>query len=382
MRVVHFGYSDLLPGASRASYRLHRALLELGLESRMVVAVGLSGDAEVLAPTGWHRTIARVAARADALATRALLPGPGERSAALFGTGLVGRVVAREPDVVQLHWIAGGLARPSALRRLAELPVVWRLPDQWAMHGSSHYAAPEAGPVDALLLRRKQRAIGALQNLTVVAPSNWLAAAARDSDAFGSRRVEVIGTGLDLRAWTPREAREARLSVGLDPERPVVLFGATGGGTNPRKGWDLLVAATSHLDTGVDLVSFGRSGENTPGVRQLGPVSEEETLRNLYAAANVMVVPSRQENLPNSGIEALACGTPVVGFDIGGMRDLVEHGVSGWLAPPFDPEGLAAGIEWALEADRGGPARRCAEERFDGSRQAALYAQVYSEMLG
>ena len=382
MRVTHFGYSDLLPGASRASYRLHRALLDRGVDSRMVVAAGLSGDREVVTPAGWRRAATRLASRADALATRALLPPSGERSAAFFGSGLVEWVAASSPDVVQLHWIAGGLARPPALRKLAGFPVVWRLPDEWPMHGSSHYAASDSGALDRYLLSRKQRAIRALDRLTVVTPSNWLARTARDSAVFEDRRIEVIATGLDLGVWKPTDRREARRSLGLDPERPVVLFGASGGDANPRKGWDLMLAATFRLDTGLELVAFGGGAAASPGVRQFGAVREETTLRSLYAAADVMVVPSRQENLPNSGIEALACGTPVVGFDIGGMPDLVEHGVSGWLAEPFEADGLAAGVDWALHSDRRSAARERAERCFDVTQSAGQYIRLYTELAG
>lgn len=390
MRVVHFGYADELPGAARASYRLHRALSTSGVDSWMVVGLRVGDDERVVGPApGVETLVARSSQRVDALLTRALTGDLPERSAALAGTRLVRRVLALRPDVVQLHWLGGGLVRPAGLRALASLPIVWRLADEWALHGLAHYEPAGLSAwqtrFERLAVGRKRRAFTSLPRLTVVTPTTWLAERVAESDTLGNRRVEVIPTGVDLGTWSPGDRDAARHSLGLPPDAPVVLFGASRAGVNPRKGWDLLLAAVRRLDPSYRLAAFGEA-EVPDDLRSrysdLGHIDDERRLVEAYRAADVFVAPSRQENLANTGIEALACGTPVVCFGVGGMRELVEHGVSGWLASPFDPEDLAAGIGWAIDPARRAEARRRAEDRFDARVQAARYAELYADVVG
>jgi glycosyltransferase involved in cell wall biosynthesis len=113
----------------------------------------------------------------------------------------------------------------------------------------------------------------------------------------------------------------------------------------------------------------------------MGRLSDELSLCLLYSAADVVVVPSRQDNLPNTAIEAHACGTPVVAFDVGGLRDVIDHRVTGYLASPFDSDDLARGMRWVLEQAQGAQLRRAARDRavglFSGPRIAAQYAAAY-----
>ena len=139
-------------------------------------------------------------------------------------------------------------------------------------------------------------------------------------------------------------------------DSPLILFGAAGGGNDPRKGFDLLCEALNFLNskiTNVELVIFGQyKPENEINLdfptHYMGHLHDEISLKILYSAADVMIIPSRQDNLPNTGIESHACGTPVVAFDIGGLSDIVEHKVTGYLAKPFDTLDMAEGINWVL----------------------------------
>lgn len=393
LRVVHLAYADLLPGACLASIRIHRSLLDLGVDSHMVVARRLSDDPTVHGPRGrWEEGLVRVANRVERAAT-SRLPG-AEQSLGMMGSARVGAVARLEPSIVQLHWLAGGLLRPTALKALPEVPVVWRLADMWPFSGTSHYTSDPApvgfaARLDDWARRRKRRAFTPIPDLTLVAPSRWLADQAARSDVFAGRPVEVIRTGIDVDVFRPLDRAAARAELGIDPGAAVVAFGASGGGTNPRKGRDLLLEAlegATDLPAGSVLLTFGKRdpahvfGDHK--ALQLGHIDDPAELRVAYAAADVFVAPSRQENLANTVLESLACGTPVVAFDIGGMREAIDHASTGWLARPLDVRDLAAGIRWALAA---GPpiresCRRTALARFDGRVQAGEWRSLYERL--
>ncbi|MEX0729480.1 MAG: glycosyltransferase [Aquisalimonadaceae bacterium] len=151
----------------------------------------------------------------------------------------------------------------------------------------------------------------------------------------------------------------ARRILNLPEDCKVVLFGALGGSRDPRKGYDLLLDALNALaDNSSNWygVVFGeRCPQHSPisglPMQWLGHVHDDYTLAILYSAVDVMVVPSRQENLPQTATEAQSCGTPVVGFNAGGMSDAVVHGETGYLAEPFSSDDLADGIKWVLTDD-------------------------------
>jgi glycosyltransferase involved in cell wall biosynthesis len=179
----------------------------------------------------------------------------------------------------------------------------------------------------------------------------------------------------------------------------LVLFGAVGGTVDSRKGADLLIAALQCLLSQVagtpleklELVVFGQSRPAVHTdlgfpIHYSGHLHDDISLRLLYAAADVFVIPSRQDNLPNTGLEAHACGTPVVAFRTGGMVDIVDDQITGALADPFDPLSLAAAIRWVLEDPQrqrqlGAAARQRAERLWDPARVAGLYAEVYGQAI-
>ena len=155
-----------------------------------------------------------------------------------------------------------------------------------------------------------------------------------------------------------------------------MLFGALGGGGDGRKGFDLLLAALDHLRRQIvnpHLVVFGQRAPKQPPdlgfpVHYTGHLHDDLSLQAVYSAADAFVIPSRQDNLPNTGVEAHACGTPIVAFRTGGLPDIVEHQQTGYLAEPFDTSDLATGMHWVLtkgeSASLRANARSRAVERF------------------
>ena len=254
-----------------------------------------------------------------------------------------------------------------------------------------------AGPHLRRTWLRKSRA--RRQPIHIVCPSHWLADCARRSVLMGEWPITVIPYPIDLNVWAPCDQAQARALLGLPAARPLVLFGAMGGSADPRKGADLLLEALQSLRSQVagtpleqlELVVFGQSRPAQPTdlgfpIHYSGHLHDDLSLRLLYAAADVIVIPSRQVNLPNTGLEAHACGTPVVAFATGGLVDIVDPHITGALAQPFDPLSLAASIRWVLEDPQrqpqlGAAARRRAERFWDPARVAGLYAEVYGQAL-
>ena len=216
----------------------------------------------------------------------------------------------------------------------------------------------ERGPdLNRQVWEAKRRA-WARQRFTIVSPSRWLAACAQQSVLFTDAAVHVIPNPLDtVNTWRPIPRDVARVALRLPLDKKLILTGADGGLINPYKGGDLLRISLARVVTrqsgDVELIIYGQgepaTGETWPcPVHWLGVVRDDRVLALAYSAADVMVVPSRQDNLPNTAVEAQACGTPVVAFDIGGLPDIVIHRESGWLAKPFDTEDMAKGVLWVL----------------------------------
>lgn len=381
----------------------------------MIVADKRSSDDTVLvAHSGWSsRSRSRLCAYFEAkLAHRIIRVEAGFCSPAAFGffdPSSDPRV--RAANVVSLYWINGGFIRPEGLARLT-MPVVWRLSDIWPFSGGCHYPggcdrfAEQCGECPQLakggvadrswqLLQRKQRAWRNL-DLTIAAPSEWIAGLARRSTLFGERPVVVIPTGVDIERFRPVDQSQARARFGLPQDRSVVMFGALDPGGDARKGFKQLRAALDVLRQDTSrrpplAVVFGRqpsagSGEIPLPAIFLGQLDADEALAAAYSAADVVVVPSIEDNLPNVALEAIACSTPVVGFDVCGMPEIVRHQWNGYLAKSIDGKELAEGIRWTLqEADRlkalRQNARRMAEAHFDLRGQGAHYLALYDKVL-
>jgi glycosyltransferase involved in cell wall biosynthesis len=307
--------------------------------------------------------------------------------------------------LVHLNWVGTSLLRIEELARL-NVPVVWTLHDAWPFTGGCHYtgdcerfkqqcgncpqlASAVEDDLSRALWRRKQRAF-ARMDLTVVAPSRWLAQLARQSSLLLGRRVEVIPNGLDTDVFKPVDKNAAKAYFGVDPAHPVLLFGARWL-TDRRKGGDLLRDAIARLDFPCTLLVFGEGDPLLPAtalvaVRVLGNLSDDISLALVYSAADVFVCPSREDNLPNTVAEALACGTPCAAFDVNGLPDMIEHMRTGWLAKPFDAGDLAAGIKWLATHPQPEQLRRAARDKalkdYGMAVMVQRYASLYAELLG
>lgn len=372
MKVLMVNTYDQRGGAARSTRRVFRELKASGVDIQLMVQNKQGNDPDVLGPKGWY---GRVSAELRPYLDFAI-GFPWHRKRIPFFPALVPgnflkRVEAVGPDLVHLNWIAGGMLKLEDLARL-QMPVVWTLHDMWAFTGGCHYAEDCTRYLGACgacpLLKskipqdlsrwnfnRKQRTYDQISNLTIITPSRWLAGCVKDSPLLGRFPVEVIPNSLDTRVFFPEEKMKARQHFGLGPDKKIVLFGALDATRNKLKGFTQLSEALKRLTDkeGVELAVFGSGRRETASlfgfrVHYLGFISGDDALRKLYTAADVMVVPSIQEVFGQTATEAMACGTPVVAFAATGLLDIVEHQYNGYLAEPFEPDDLAAGISWCI----------------------------------
>lgn len=403
MRILHFSKYASKGGAALAALNSVCAQRRAGVDALMYVGRSPTEDDFVLAPSGIDKMRVFANFVVERLPFRLMGKSPFDAQS-LGIAGLDGPAVARklEADLVVLHNI-DGLLPISALPRFP-CPIVWRAHDMWAMCGTEHYvadSAPYRGDganisnwLSRWNYRRKRHIYRRVPSLTICAPSEWLRNEMAASQLLGDRQALTIPNGIDTEAFAPADRGEARSAFGLDRDAPVVLFGSAGGSADPRKGFDLLVEALRHAATpldamGAQLVTFGGGAvpELPLPVHNLGRISNRDRLRLLYAAADVIVVPSRLENLSLTVIEALACGTPAIAFRIGGMPDMIKPDKNGWLIEPFDVQELARAIVKGLRVSVANDSirRNCREiavSRFDRHAEAEVMIDAFERILG
>jgi glycosyltransferase involved in cell wall biosynthesis len=412
MKVLQLNTFDETGGAAKAASRLHQGLKAIGIDSQMLVQFKVGDDKDVIgARTPVGRILRNIRPHLDALPVRLYPNRPVLNfSPALLPDTLLREVEIINPAIIHLHWVTAGFLRLETLRRFNR-PLIWTLHDSWAFTGGCHVpfdctryrqqcgACPVLGSsrdhdLSRCVWRRKQKAWREIL-LTVVVPSRWLADCARESSLFHDRRIEVIPNGLDLKRYKPVDKRTARELLALPLEKKLILFGGMSGTIVRNKGFHLLVPALQDLarrgcHDRPELLVFGSSEPTNPpdlGLKThyLGLLNDESRLALFYAAADVFVFPSIQETLGYTAMESMACGTPCVAFNQGGVPDLIDHERNGYLARPFEPDDLARGIAWVLE-DEGRRqalslrARRKVEEEFALERVAHRYAELYADV--
>ena len=411
MKVCIVSSSNGRAGGHAAAYRLHQGL-QSQVSSTMLVGDKSRGDYTIVSPQSkLAKAWVSVAPTLDAL-PKLLYPNRDRTTYSLqwLPDKVATKVAEIDPDIVNLHWINSGYLRIETIAKFNR-PIVWTLHDMWAFTGGCHYSQEcdrykqSCGGCPILksnynwdlsrwLWRRKAKSWKDI-DLTIVTPSKWLAERAAESSLFNSLRIEVIANGLDTQRYKPFDRKLAREIIGLPLDKKIILFGAVSASSNYRKGYHLLMPALQKLKRDrsqqqMELVIFGASQPKDPpdfGIeaRYLGRFNDDISIALLYSAADVFVAPSIQDNLPNTVMEALACGTPCVAFNIGGMPDLIDHQQNGYLAKAYDPEDLACGISWLIEDRRWQNLSACAstkvEREFTIEKQAQSYIQLYEDIL-
>jgi glycosyltransferase involved in cell wall biosynthesis len=284
------------------------------------------------------------------------------------------------PDIVHLHWVKGDTI---SVEEVAEIrsPIVWSLHDLWPCLGLESY--PSGTPLRGVKglvdrwVRRRKRVAFVRRDMFPVGPSRWCAEQAATSEVFRSATIGMIPYPVDTVAFAPRPRPEARRRFGLSADAYVVAFGANNGTRWRIKGFDRLADAIARLDSDIRermaIVVFGEAGEP----RQLhgsrltfaGRLTDAESMAELYSAADVFALPSRQETFGQTKSEALSCGTPVIAFGQTACGEGIQHGATGWVARADDIADYAEGLRWGWQLTRDATRQQAVRQ---ATRQSAV----------
>lgn len=409
MRIVHIN-TMMLGGAAKAMTRLHEGLLAAGSDSVILTQDGIGGSSAAFRAGLRGKIANQLLHRMDIMPLR-LFP---RRQASEFNLQWVpGRVLRKldmlKPDIVHLHWICRSFLRVEDLRRI-DCPIVWTMHDSWPFTGGCNVPfecvryregcgrCPQLGSsilhdLSWWLWRRKSKAWRNVA-MTAVSPSRWLGTCAASSPLLAGKALRVIPNGLDLEAFQPFDKRQARRALRLPQDKTLLLFGGVMATANRNKGFQFIKPAleetSRHIEpSNLELVVVGEAASRDSTdigipVRFIGALQDNVSMGLLYSAVDATVLPSLQESFGLMAAESLACGIPVVAFNATGFRDIVEHGVNGYLAAPYDAAALGAGIADVLthsdKAAMSQAARDKATREYGQDRMAERYAAIYKEL--
>ncbi|HEN3469059.1 TPA: glycosyltransferase [Yersinia enterocolitica] len=379
MRILHICYSDLDGGAARAAYRLHRAQRKIGLDSKMLVVYKMSDDPHVFAVSKLTKLRIKILNFISVQLLKLQRESNNtHRSLNIFPSGIMKYIKNICPDVINLHWVGGEMLSIGEISHI-KLPLVWTLHDMWVFSGCKHYdntlsesyktgysklnrESDFAGlDIDRIIYKYKYHYLKP-KPIHFISPSRWLGECIKSSTLFQEHSVAVISNCIDHQVYRPIDKKIAREILNLPINRKLLLFGAMSSTSDPRKGYALLKNALLKLKEEnkadkVELIIFGASGENGNErlefpIHYMGRVYDDTTLCLLYSAADLFIAPSLQDNLPNTIVESLACGTPCIAFDIGGMPDLILSTEYGHLVNPVNATSLYETILEQLSINR------------------------------
>jgi len=331
-------------------------------------------------------------------------------SPARFGVDVLKNKQIREADIVHLHWVNFGyISLQSLTSLLRQKKVVWTFHDMWFFTGGCHYSnncrnfekkcghcpyVKHGGSNDLshIIWLKKNRILNSEDHgLNIVAPSRWMLSEFTSSSLVNGITAHQIPYAIDTDIFKPGDRKELCTKFSLEENKLYLLFGAVNL-KDERKGFQFLkeVFNKGLLDIEFELLIFGNDEDDSDSLsqiphRRLGYFCSEQELSEVYAVADIFLLPSLMDNLPNTAIESIACGTPVAAFDVGGISDIIEHKKEGYLAHPYNISDLAGGIQFILDkANTTTLSKNCREKAlqvFCEQTIANQHIQLYQALI-
>lgn len=376
MRVLIVNTSERTGGAAVAANRLMMALNNNGVKAKMLVRDKESDSLTVVGlpkspMLNWHFLWERLVIFFHCRFSRKHL---FEIDLANSGSDITKLREFQEADVIHLHWINQGMLSLSGIRKILKSgkPVVWTMHDIWPATAICHLTLncrnftthchncrllPGKGSSSDLstsVWRKKEKMLED-SSIYFVTCSHWLEQEAKASALLRGQKIVSIPNPIDTHIYRSGDKQTARKNLGLPEDKRLILF-VSQRVTNKNKGMDYLIDACRQLKD-YELVILGGHAEEVVDqlplkAHPLGYVNDERRIVEIYQAVDVFILPSLSENLPNTIMEAMACGVPCVGFKVGGIPEEIDHKRNGYVAEYRDSDDLARGIRWILsEAD-------------------------------
>jgi glycosyltransferase involved in cell wall biosynthesis len=420
MKVALINTSDAGGGAAEACMRLLKALQQQSVDVTMVVQHKRRAEERVYTIEKsmvdkarinfnfFYERLPFIAFQARDRSVRFAF------STANAGTDISKEKVIQEADILHLHWTNAGFLSIKDIKKLFALnkPIVWTLHDMWAFTGGCHYSGEcdhfinQCG--NCYFLRRpndddlshsgwllKSDMYAAARNISFVTCSNWLGRVAKQSALLKDANIQAIPNPIDTNVFSPKDKVAGRAKWNVNQNSKIILFGAANI-NDRRKGISYLVEALHLLKNNypkngtVEMVIFGKNKHFDTGtlpfpVHQLNIISSASDLAEIYSLADVYVSPSIEDNLPNTIMEAMACGTPAVAFNTGGIPDMIEHQTNGYLAAFKSSADLAAGLNQLLTTNKESEFAAAARDKvlleFNNAKVAGQYISLYQSVL-
>ena len=420
MKVTLINTTDAGLGAAAACTRLLKALQAQQVDAKLLVQYKKTVE-QAVQPVVTN-VFSRLKAKLDFLYERLGFIFFHERDIAVrfafsqanAGSNIKNHRLVKDADILHLHWINSGFLSVDDIKKLVDTckPIVWTLHDMWAFTGGCHYSGAcnhyinqcgdcyflkdeEPNDISYQGWLRKAAAYKHAGNITFVACSEWMAGVARNSELLEGFRITSIPNPIDTNIYCPKGKLEMREAWCINPFAKVILFGAANI-NDRRKGLNYLVEAMEQLlvhcpDKGlVEVVIFGKNRHFDTSsipfkVNQFNVITSQQELAGLYSLADVFVLPSIEDNLPNTVMEALSCGTPVVAFRTGGLPEMIDHLKNGYLAEFKSPADLAKGIFEMIyaenKAELSANARNKVLKDYNNEKVAKQYMEIYRSVL-
>jgi len=414
---------DSAGGAANAAYRLHKGFDTIGIDSFMLVKDKKTQNKRVLQVRPFEnksssRDVDIINAFQHQYINQNRTPLTNTKFTFPFpGYDLSGLELIKRADIINLHFIASFQSIES-IQKLLLLgkPVVWTLHDQWAFTGGCHYSAGcdkyktncsecpqlenDEYNIPKKVLKNKRSLIDR-SKLFIVTPSKWLSRVARESFLFKGLTIETIPNSIETDIFCPvGDKGESKKKYNIPNDVVNILFGAPSGNIK-RKGFDKLLEAFESCYKNrkfrklvkrkkINLLCFGTPSKdieklNIPYI-SFGKINDDYELRDIYNASDFFVLPSLEDNLPNTMLESMSCGTPLVAFNIGGMPDVITANETGRLVPPFDTEKFAESIVDLILNEKkrknlGLNSRKLIENNYKLEDQAQKYDEFFLRLL-
>ncbi len=405
MNILLVNLSDSMNGAAIAGYSLYKGLKSEGIDARLLVDIANNADDRNIAQCRPRGIIGRKLGSLSATL--------GLNYVAVNSSRIADHEFYKKADLLNFHNITGGYFNYLSIPKLTKTkPAVFTLHDMWAFTGHCYHSftcdrwlrgcgnCPYPGTYPAIradntaLEWKLKNFVYARSRMVVVAPSTWLAGLARQS-MLKRFPVHHIPNGIDTTAFQPRDKDHCRALLGLPKGKKRVLMTGADSLTNPVKGFDLLARALQHLPESLKaetiVITMGKRSDAIAGAFGVSTMNfgyvENDTFKSLlYSAADAFVLPTRADNLPLVLQESMACGTPVVSFNVGGIPDLVRPGITGYLAEPGNHLDFSTGVIQLLEDEKlrrqlGCNCREICLKEYTTELQAKRYVDLFRHMV-
>jgi glycosyltransferase involved in cell wall biosynthesis len=419
MKIAILNHWDIGGGAARAAWRLFQGLKSERIDVKYCVRVKESTDRNVveLSTDSQHWDHIDGLVQSNYIDQNRTTLSNTYFSHTFNSIDFAATDEIASADIINLHWVEK-MVSAEGLARLVDLgkPIVWTLHDQRPLTGGCHYTAGCDGFVEnnchqCRQLRHDlhnlpQKNLAAKQSIlrnadvTIVSPSRWLADEARRSQLFQSVPIEVIPNSVETQIFRPISKSRAKEKLGLSPDALCIMFGAQNS-AETRKGFNILQEALRltlrnpairdrHQQNNLTILTVGEVSQSDWYVavnrKDFGTINDDQKLAQIYAAADLFVLPSLEDNLPNTMLEAMACGTPVMGFNTGGIPDLVEPGTTGYLIDKKEAIPLSLSLSRAITRvhELEGMSLNCSnlvQREYHQEIQAKRYTELFRRVL-